>query len=216
MKLIKLNCAACGAPISVPENVDQLNCANCGSHLYLEHGEGYYALKAADKISKAIDESGKGTQNAIMEGAQITRNELKRLQLSQSLGNAHNALNATLAEERELTRGQMTPAAVEQLNVLYFQEWTQWEEVRLLQMQMDVLDAGPIEKNSLALENQINMLEHSILILKNCPSSPENQGIIQSLYDEKTLYRGYLMEIAAWEKNRKSNPSLSKSLSARI
>ena len=26
MKLIKLNCAACGAPISIPENLEQLTC----------------------------------------------------------------------------------------------------------------------------------------------------------------------------------------------
>jgi hypothetical protein len=197
MKIIKLNCAACGAPISIPENVNQLNCANCGTHLYLEHGEGYYALKAADQISSAIHESGRGTQDAIREGAQVTTKELKRLQLTQSLGNASNALNATMAEQRALTRGQMTPQAIRQLHALNFQEWGQYEEVRHLQLQMDLLDGGPLEENELALKTQINMLDHSIMVMKTCPPSTENQKILQTLMQEKTLYQGHLREIGA-------------------
>jgi transcription elongation factor Elf1 len=70
MKLIKLNCAACGAPISIPDNLEQLSCSNCGTHLMVEHGQGYYALKSAEQISDAINQSGRGTQDAIREGAQ--------------------------------------------------------------------------------------------------------------------------------------------------
>jgi len=57
MKVIQLNCPTCGASISIPETVTQFNCASCGSRLTLEHGEGYYALKAAEKISDAIRSS---------------------------------------------------------------------------------------------------------------------------------------------------------------
>ena len=70
MKLIKLNCSACGAPISIPDNLEKLTCANCGTFLVVEHGEGYYALQAADQISDAIHESGRGTQDAIKQGAE--------------------------------------------------------------------------------------------------------------------------------------------------
>jgi hypothetical protein len=197
MKLIKLNCVACGAPISIPENIDHLTCSNCGTHLVLERGEGYYALQAAEQISDAIHQSGRGTQDAVRESAELTNKELKRLQLTQAYGNAHNALNATMSEQRSLARGQMTPAAVQQMNALNFQEWTQWEDIRRVQMQMDVLDGGPIEGNDFGLKNQIDMLDHSILIMRTCPPSPENQGLIQSLNEEKKMYQEYLLELQA-------------------
>ena len=76
MKIIKLNCSACGAPhLHIPEDIDRLTCANCGTFLALERGEGYYALKAADQISEAIHETGRGTQDAIRQSTQETRNE---------------------------------------------------------------------------------------------------------------------------------------------
>lgn len=195
MKLIKLNCSACGAPISIPENLENLTCANCGTYLAVEHGEGYYALKAADQISNAIHESGRGTQDAIKQGAEETRKELKRLQLNQAYGTAQSALNATMAEQRTLARGTMTPAAARQLQALNFQEWTQWEDVRRIQMQLDVLEGGPIEQNDLALKSQIDMLDHSILILRTCQTSPKNQGLIQSLVVEKALYQGHYTDL---------------------
>ncbi len=194
MKVIKLNCTACGAPINIPENVDQLNCANCGTHLFLERGEGYYALKAADQITSAIKQSGQGTQDAIREGAQVTAKELKRLQLTQSLGNANNALNATMAEQRTLTRGQMTPRTLKQRHALNFQEWTQYEEVRQIQMQIDVLNGGPIEENELGLKRQITMLEHAIRVLKTCPPSPKNDRSLQNLSEQKKHFQSCLRE----------------------
>jgi len=199
MKLIKLNCAACGAPISIPDNLEQLSCSNCGTHLMVEHGQGYYALKSAEQISDAINQSGRGTQDAIREGAQLTQKELKRLQLTQAYGNANTVLNATMAEQRTLARGQMTPATVKQLHVLNFQEWTQWEDVRRIQMQLDVLDGGPIETNTLGLTTQIDMLDHSILVMRSCPPSRENQKILQTLVDEKRLYQECLQKIKADE-----------------
>ncbi len=203
MNLIKLNCAACGAPITIPENLDSLTCSNCGTHLILERGEGYYALQAADQISDAIHQSGRGTQDAVRESAELTNKELKRLQLTQAYGNAQTALNATMSEQRALARGQMTPAAVRQMNALNFQEWTQWEDIRRVQMQMDVLDGGPIEQNDFALKNQIDLTSHSILIMKTCPPTPANQGLIQSLEEEKKLYQSWLFDLESIESRKK-------------
>ena len=202
MKLIKLNCAACGAPISIPDNLDHLTCSNCGTHLVLERGEGYYALQAAEQISDAIHQSGRGTQDAVRESAELTNKELKRLQLTQAYGNAQNALNATMSEQRSLARGQMTLAAVQQMNALNFQEWVQWEDIRRVQMQMDVLEGGPIEGNDFALKNQIDLVAHSILIMKTCPPSPENQGLIQSLEEEKKMYQDMLLGLEAVERRK--------------
>ena len=192
MKIIKLNCSACGAPISIPEDIDRLTCANCGTFLALERGEGYYALKAADQISEAIHETGRGTQDAIRQSTQETRNELQRMQFTQAYNAANSALNATMAEIRSLTRGEMTPAALQQLDALYFQEWSQWEDIRRAQMQLDILECGPIEQNDLALTNQKDMIDHSILILRTCKDSPANRGLIQSLQEEKALCQDFL------------------------
>lgn len=203
MKLIKLNCSACGAPISIPEDIDRLTCSNCGTFLVLERGEGYYALKAAEQISTAIHETGRGTQDAIREGAQETRKELQRMQLTQAYNAANSALNATMAEMRALTRGEMTPATLQQLDALTFQEWTQWEDIRRAQMQLDVLEFGPIEHNDLALTNQKDMIDHSILILRTCQASPENQGLINSLQEEKALYQEYFDELQSKSQREK-------------
>jgi len=197
MKLIKLNCSACGAPISIPDNLENLTCANCGTFLVVEQGEGYYALKAADQISNAIHETGRGTQDVIQQTAEETRKELQRLQLNQAYNAADSALHATMAEQRSLTRGQMTPAAIQQLEALNFQEWTQWEDIRRIQMQMDVIQCGPLEQNDLALTNQLDMIDHSILIMRTCETSPANQGLIQSLQEEKTLCQDFLNTIQA-------------------
>ena len=206
MKLIKLNCAACGAPISIPENLEQLTCSNCGTYLMVEHGEGYYALKAVEQISEAIQQSSKGTQDAIREGAQLTQIELKRLQLAQSLTSATSTLNATQSEQRILTRSQMTPAAAKQLQELKIQEYAQREEIRRIQKQMDLLEGGSIEVNLKALMNQINLLDRSIVALKGCPQSAKNQLIMQNLLKEKQKYQGNLnkVKVDQFRENTKS------------
>lgn len=192
MKIIKLNCAACGAPISIPENLEQLSCSNCGTYLMVEHGEGYYALRAVEQLSEAIQQSGKGTQDAIREGAQITQIELKRLQLSQTLNGANAALNATQSEERSLARSQMTPAAMRQLQQLKLQEFSQLEEIRPIHLQMDLLDGIPLEVNAQALTNQIKLLDRSVAVLRSCPQSPMNQQILQHLLQERQKYQEFL------------------------
>lgn len=197
MKLIKLNCAACGAPISIPDNLEQLTCSNCGTYLMVEHGEGYYALKAVEQISEAIQQSGKGTQDAIREGAQVTQIELKRLQLSQTLSGLTTTLNATQSEQRTLTRSQMTPAAQHQLQELKLQEYTQQEEVRRIQKQIDLLEGGVLEVNYQALTNQIHMLERSIAALQSCPQTARNRTALQGLVKEMQGYQRHVNTLHA-------------------
>ena len=197
MKLIKLNCTACGAPISIPDNLEQLTCSNCGTFLMVEHGEGYYALKAVEQISEAIQQSGKGTQDAIREGAQVTQIELKRLQLSQTLSGLTTALNATQSEQRTLTRSQMTPAAQRQLQELKAQEYSQREEMRRIQKQSDLLEGGALEVNYQALTNQIHMLERSIAALQGCPQTVQNRTMLQGLVKEMQGYQQHVNSLHA-------------------
>lgn len=210
MKIIKLNCAACGAPISLPENLEQLSCSNCGTHLMVEHGEGYYALKAVEQLSEAIQQSGNKTQDAIREGAQVTQIELKRLQLSQTLSSATSGLNATQSEQRTLTRSQMTPAAQHQLQELKVQEYAQREEIRQIQKQIDLLEGGPLEVNYQALTNQIHLLEKSIATLQSCPQTSKNRSIMQNLVRELQAYQGHIKTLHANQLRKKTKSFLIK------
>jgi transcription elongation factor Elf1 len=60
MPMIKVNCAACGAPISIPpaSDLEFITCSSCGTSLQVEHGEGYISLKIAEKIAQSIEASG--------------------------------------------------------------------------------------------------------------------------------------------------------------
>ncbi len=45
MKLIKLNCIACGAPVSVSDELEQFNCDNCGSLLAIQRESGEISVR---------------------------------------------------------------------------------------------------------------------------------------------------------------------------
>jgi tetratricopeptide (TPR) repeat protein len=205
MKLIKLNCTACGAPISIPDDIDQLNCAVCGSLLYLERGEGYYSLKVAEKLADAIQQSSKNTEDAIRETAKLTQIELRRMQISQNLIAVENKINATHNEQKQLAGQPMNPIRMATLDNLYFQEWLHLEEYRSLQMQMDLLDGPELEKNELALETQINFIDVSLNVMPMMKDVPENRKLRQSLIEEQNLYRGYLFEVKKTKKRAEIN-----------
>ena len=108
IKVQKMACASCGAPLSIPNDVEYLYCAYCGASLVVERGEGYAIMKVAEEVSKTIYETGIGTQEAIREGTGATRAELKRLQLSQELSNSQMQLSNIHAEIRSIERGKKT------------------------------------------------------------------------------------------------------------
>jgi hypothetical protein len=71
--------------MSVPDNLEQITCSSCGTSLMIEHGEGYVALIVAEKLTKAIEESGFATQEAIRDNTKATLSEFKRIQMTQEL-----------------------------------------------------------------------------------------------------------------------------------
>ncbi|MCJ7694409.1 MAG: hypothetical protein MUO40_03200 [Anaerolineaceae bacterium] len=210
MKLIKLNCTACGAPISIPEDIEQLNCAVCGSMLYLERGEGYYSLKVAAKLADAIQSSSKSTEDAIRQTAEMTQRELRRMQLNQSLQNAETKMRAATAQQMAYNEQPLTPQRMPIFHNMIFDEWLHWEECRRLQMQLDVLDGLPIENNELALETQIDFINHSLLIMRQLPKTRENNNLFQSLLEEQNLYSEYLFNV---KKNKKRSEMASFKIS---
>jgi len=184
MKIVKLNCPTCGSPISLPENVPQFNCASCGSLLTLEHGEGYYALKAAEKISDAIRSS---------SNDQVK--EMRRTQLIQSRDRAEAKLMEKRKEYVEAASKPWTQYTESILEQLIFQEWSIAEDYRRCECELDTLDGPELEKNELALKNQSNWIDHSIMILSQLTKESMYYDLIDSMKEEKNLYLAYLEDL---------------------
>lgn len=136
MKITKLNCTACGAPISIPEDIDQIVCTSCGTSLGIERGEGYVALKIADKLARAIESSGSQTQDAIRESTQVTRDELQKLQLAQELSAMQMQLSGIQSEIRALEHGSKNLKSAAQKLALRKNEYQLMERIRTLKLQV--------------------------------------------------------------------------------
>ena len=136
MEVKKLNCTACGAPIAVPDDLDHINCAACGSFLAIQRGEGYIALKVAEKITRAIADSGRGTQEVIRQGNQDTQIELRRMQLQYELSTAELKLSNIQAEIRGTPAISGTERRLQQLRVLEYAALDRVRDVktRILQL----------------------------------------------------------------------------------
>jgi DNA-directed RNA polymerase subunit RPC12/RpoP len=184
MKVIKLNCSACGAPISIPDTVTQFNCASCGSLLTLEQGEGYYALKATEKIVDAIRSS---------SNDQVK--EMRRTQLIQSRERIEDKLMEKREEYAKAASKRWTKFTPSILEQLIFQEWSIAEDYRRCEMELDLLDGPKLEKNELALKNQINWIDHSIMILSQLNKNSMYYDLIDSMKEEKALYFEFLDDL---------------------
>jgi ribosomal protein S27AE len=122
MNIQKMSCPNCGASISVTEDLNQLNCAHCGSTLSIQRGDGYAALKMAEKLGQTIQDSSAQTQGTIRDGTQVTQLELKRLQINQDITTAQLQLSNIQAEIRGLEREKPTGKIKQQLRELRLQE----------------------------------------------------------------------------------------------
>ena len=133
MNIVKVSCASCGAPITIPPDIDNLNCSYCGAALAVQRGEGYIALKLAEKVSQTIQEVGGQTQSSIREGTQVTQIELKRLQLGQQLSTIQNQLSNIQAEIRALKRQKADGKINKQLKELRSHEMSLISRINGLQ-----------------------------------------------------------------------------------
>jgi LSD1 subclass zinc finger protein len=177
MMLTKLNCSACGAPISVPDGLDYINCSSCGTFLVIERGEGYMALKVAEKIVQAIEDSGRGTQDVIRENTKVTQAELKRLQETQEISNAEMQLSTIQTEIRGILRAEQNKRTEEQLNTLRLSEYEAMEKVWSLYDKY----TAPDPKNLLACakfaEREIEWVETEIQVLLRTNSQKSNENV---------------------------------------
>lgn len=166
VQIIKSNCPSCGAPLTLPSDLEKLNCTACGSSLIVEFGDGYYTLKSAEEIAKAIQQSGTATRDAILENTYVTKSELQRLQLSQELSSAQIQLTNIESEIRLLLRGPKSKVSTRQIGSLSFGQYQALDRIRILQKQINTPQPDDLQglQNLLEWENDWYQKEISALV----------------------------------------------------
>ena len=191
MEVKRLNCASCGAPISVPDDLDYINCASCGSFLAVQRGEGYVALKIAEKISQSIEDSGKETQAAIRQTAQDTQNELRRLQLQYDLSTAELKLSGIQAEIRSIA-----PNNVLKIREMRYLEYLALERVRGIKRNIANLGNVSSAEAVTNLTEQITLLSYSIFSLSQANQrSDQVRDGLKKLRNEDAILRNQLFNL---------------------
>jgi len=210
MKVTKLNCPSCGSPISFPDDLDFINCSACGSFLGVEHGEGYVALKVAEKFVQAIENSGKGTQDVIRESTQVTRNELQLLQLSQELSSAQIRLANLKAEIRLLEREPPTTKLINELRALHLSEYQLMEQIRILFMKSSIPDPDNLAERLKLTEWELSWINSEITTLHQS-NHPKNSQLFQALFARKAYLQHEILSQKILELKARC-PSLLQSL----
>ena len=182
MPMIKVNCAACGAPIAIPPDFDRefITCASCGTSLQVEHGEGYFSLKVAEKIAQSIEDSGHATRQVIQESSQLQRHELQRIQLTQELSTTEMRLTNLQSEIRMLNRGAGTPTIYAQLQNLYRSEYQVMDHIRCIKGQMLDPETDPLSERMEALQWELAWIPQEILSVTHS-NHPHRQQLAAGL-----------------------------------
>ena len=136
MDIKKVSCVACGAPLSIAADVENIRCEFCGSTFQIQRSEGEVTLKIAEEVSRSIQEVGTRTQTSIEELTQQTRSELQRLQLQQELSSLQIQLTSIQSEIRELNRAKKTRKIKKQIKELKSNEAKIIRNMRILQSQI--------------------------------------------------------------------------------
>lgn len=122
MSLEQLKCPACAAAVSVSPGASQATCAYCGATLRVQRSDGENTLLLAEKVTDAIADSGAQTKAAIGESTAVTREELRRIQLTQELAGLELRLTTLQSEIRSLQRMPSNKVTGQQLAQLGKQE----------------------------------------------------------------------------------------------
>ncbi len=186
MKITKLNCTACGAPISVPEDLDILFCSSCGSKLAVDRGEGYVTLKLIEKLAQAIQDSGEKTTSAIKDSTYVTKAELIRMQINQSINTEAMKMTTLQQEIRSLQRKpQLTPVEIAQLSELRINELNSLLSIRKQRMELSKLDEG-WEESMEVFQTDLNELNKIIGYFAPCAIDYKTQAALNDLVSERT------------------------------
>lgn len=186
MKIVKLNCAACGAPISIPEDLDVLFCNSCGSKLAVDRGDGYTTLKLVEKLTQAIQDSGDKTHSALRENTFVTKTELKKVQISQAVNTEEMKLNSLRQEIRGLNRKtQLLPVEAQQLTALRLDECDSMQRIRKLNLDSAKLEDG-WEENLEVFRDDLERLDAIIKVVNTRPIDPQLANRLADLQAERS------------------------------
>jgi len=180
MKITKVNCTSCGAPISIPEDLDFINCSSCGSFLSIERGEGYVALKAVEKVVRAVEQ----TQQEIRTSTEVTRSELQRLQLSQEVTALQSQLANIQAEIRTLLRLKSDSKTKRQIEDLHTTEYQLMDRLRCLDGQIASALPQSITTRIQMYEKEISWIDTEVQSL-TMSNHPQRWQVIQQLRNRK-------------------------------
>jgi hypothetical protein len=120
---------------------------------------------------------------------------MRRTQLIQSRDQAETKLIEKRKEYVETASEPWTEYTESILEQLIFQEWCIAEDYRHCECELDTLDGPELEKNELALKNQIIWIEHSITILSQLTKESMYYDLIDSMKEEKELYLEFLQDL---------------------
>ena len=149
MKISKLNCVACGAPLDVTNDMDVLSCSACGSKLLVERSEAGLTLGLIEKLTQKVEDLGNKTEAVLQESAYATKIELQRVQVNQSINTEEIKLNSIRQEIRNLSRKTpLLPVEVEQLELLYQVECQSLQRIRKLNLELAKTEPGWQERLS--------------------------------------------------------------------
>ncbi len=147
MKIVKLNCASCGSPISIPDDAEEIVCPSCSSTLAIERDKGYITLKVMEKLA-----------DSIKENAYVTQIELRRMQISQMISMEEMKINTIQAEIRDVKRRLKPGEALNnEISELLLREIDIRMSIRSLKMDIAHLEPG--------WEESLDVIRRDILIL---------------------------------------------------
>jgi len=129
MPLESLQCPACSAPVIFLPQSMQTKCSYCGAMLRKQPSSSEVALLTAEKVTGAINTSSAQTQTAIQAStaaaqaeSAATRNELRRMQLSNELTSVDFQLATVQSDIRAAMRMPRNRVISQQLRQLQGQE----------------------------------------------------------------------------------------------
>lgn len=134
MELKSTFCPACGGAVYVPPDAQRVACDYCGCELTVERGEGDIDLSVAQKLGDVFEGVGAETRQTIQQSSDVTRSELKRLQIGQQTTTLQLQLSNVRAEIRALEREkELSPKAKRQLKELRQEERECLDQLSALQ-----------------------------------------------------------------------------------
>lgn len=129
MSIDRVQCPACGAPITATANSETITCAYCATDLQVRRKANDIELEIVETVSNVLKDAGQETQGAITDQTQTTKAELRRLQLAQTLTSLQLQLSQVRAEIRSLEREKSSSKIRRQLRELYDEKSTLQEQV---------------------------------------------------------------------------------------